>query len=81
MTFYNMSRGTWPSVERGIEVLIEVHSDLEEERPTCRLLISIGYLSVIDLLSFLCYSTISTSSGSCVSFGSHRGAQSFFISY
>jgi hypothetical protein len=44
-TLYAMSRGVWPSVEKGIEVSIEVHSDLEgspEERPACRLLVSIG---------------------------------------
>jgi hypothetical protein len=37
-----MSRGTWPSVERGIEVTIDVHSVLERsidnERSACRCL-------------------------------------------
>jgi hypothetical protein len=61
-TLHAMSRG-WPSLEGGIEVSIEVHSDLSdpEERPTCRSLVPIGCLSVPDLLSFLCYSAVSTS--------------------
>jgi hypothetical protein len=37
-----ISRGTWPSVERGIEVTIDVHSVLEgsmdKERSACRCL-------------------------------------------
>jgi hypothetical protein len=41
-TFYAMSRGTWPSVERGVEVKIDVHSVLEgsmdKERSACRCL-------------------------------------------
>jgi hypothetical protein len=41
-TIYAMSRGTWPSVERGIEVTIDVHSVLERsidpERSACRCL-------------------------------------------
>jgi hypothetical protein len=38
-TLHAMSRG-WPSVEGGIEVSVEVHSDLSnsEERPACRYL-------------------------------------------
>jgi hypothetical protein len=54
----------WPCVTGGIEVSIEVHSDLkdsEEERPACRLLIPIDRFSVPDLLSFLCYRTVGTS--------------------
>jgi hypothetical protein len=70
-TLYAMSRGVRPSVEKGIEVSIEVHSDLQEEHPTCRSLVPIGYLSVLDLLSFLCYSAVDTSNRSCTSFGSH----------
>jgi hypothetical protein len=63
-TFHTMSCG-WLSVEGGVEVSVEVHSDLldsEEERPACRSLVSIGCLSVPDLLSFLCYSAVGTSS-------------------
>jgi hypothetical protein len=62
-TLHAMSCG-WLSVEGGIEVSIEVRSDLsdsEEERPACRSLVSIGCLSVPDLLSFLCYSAVGTS--------------------
>jgi hypothetical protein len=69
-----MSQG-WPSVEGGVEVSIEVHSDLkdsEKERSTCRLLVFIGCLSVPDLLSFLCYSAVSTSSRSCAPARSHQ---------
>jgi hypothetical protein len=41
-TFYTMNRGTWPSVEKGVEVKIDVHSVLEgsldKERSACRCL-------------------------------------------
>jgi hypothetical protein len=66
----------WPSVEGGIEVAIEVCSDiveLERKRSTCRSLVIIDCLSVPDLLSLLCHSAVGTSLGSCVSSGSHRG--------
>jgi hypothetical protein len=69
-------------VEGGIKVFIEVYLDLEDsekERPTCRSLVFIGYLSVPDLLSFLCHSTVSTFGGSCTFFGPHRGAYSFIF--
>jgi hypothetical protein len=61
-TLHAMSCG-WPSVEGGIEVSVEVWSDLSdsEERPACRSLVPIGCLSVLDLLSFLCYSAVGTS--------------------
>jgi hypothetical protein len=78
-----MSRGTWPSVEGGIEVAIDVHSVLEglvdKERSACRLLLFIDRLLVPDLLSFLHYSTIGTFDGSCVSLGSHQGTHSLVI--
>jgi hypothetical protein len=83
MTCHVMSQGVWPSVERGVEVSIEVHLDLkdsEKERPACRLLVFIGYLSVPDLLSFLCHSAVGTSGGSCTSFGPHCGTYSFVVS-
>jgi hypothetical protein len=73
---YPTSHRGWPSMEGGIEVLIEVHSDLqdsEEGHSTCRLPMSIGCLSVLDLLSLLCHSTIGTSSGSCALSRSHQG--------
>jgi hypothetical protein len=41
-TIYAMSSGTWPSVERGIEVTIDVHSvlkrSMDQERSACRCL-------------------------------------------
>jgi hypothetical protein len=57
-----VSRG-WPSMEGGVEVSVEVRLDLSdlEEHPACRSLVSIGCLSVLDLLSFLCYSAVGTS--------------------
>jgi hypothetical protein len=81
-TLHAMSCG-WLSVDRGIEVSIKVHSDLSdsvEEHPACRSLVSIGCLSVPDLLSFLCHSAVGTSGGSYASFGPRRGAYSFIVS-
>jgi hypothetical protein len=72
-TLHAMSRG-WLSVEGGIEVSVEVHSDLSdsgEERPACRSSVPIGCLSVPDLLSFLRYSAVGTSGGSYASSCSH----------
>jgi hypothetical protein len=45
---YPTSHQGWPSVEGGVEVSIEVYSDLKdsEECPACRLLMLIGCLSV-----------------------------------
>jgi hypothetical protein len=66
----------WPSVEGGVEVVIEVCSDvveLEKEHSACRSLMIIDGLSVLDLLSLLCYSAVSTSLGSCTSSSSHQG--------
>jgi hypothetical protein len=67
--FYAMIRGTWLSVEGGIEVSIDVHLVLEgsadKEHSACRLLVYVDRLSVLDLLSFLRYSTVGTSDGSC----------------
>jgi hypothetical protein len=76
-----INRG-WPSVEGGLKVSIEVHSDLkdsEEECATCRSLIPIGCLSVLDLLSFLCYSTVGTSGRSCVSPHPCRSADQIIV--
>jgi hypothetical protein len=72
-TSYPPHNRGWPSVERGVEVAIEVCSDTiepEREHSACR---SLMILSVPDLLSLLCHSTISTSLGSCASSGSHQG--------
>jgi hypothetical protein len=71
----------WPSVEGGIEVSVEVRSDLSdlEEHPACRSLVSLGRLSVPDLLSFLHYSAVGTSGGSYAPPRSHRGLNSFVI--
>jgi hypothetical protein len=68
VTSYPAINWGWLSVERGVGVSIEVHSDLkysEEERPACRLLMFTDRFSVIDLLSCLCHSTVGTSGGSC----------------
>jgi hypothetical protein len=49
-SYLPINRG-WPSVEGGIDILIEVQSDLkdlEEGCPVCRSLIPIGCLSVVD---------------------------------
>jgi hypothetical protein len=73
-TSYPPHNRGWPSVKGGIEVAIEVCSDvveLERERSTCRSLMIIDCLSVPDLLSLLCHSAIGTSLGSCTSSGSH----------
>jgi hypothetical protein len=67
---YPASHQGWPCVTGGIEVSVEVHSDLkdsEEEHPACRLPVLIDCLSVIDLLSLLCHSTVGTSNRSCAS--------------
>jgi hypothetical protein len=54
-----VNRG-WPSVEGGVKVSIEVHSDLkdsEEEHPACRLVMFTDCFSVIDLLMSIRYLT------------------------
>jgi hypothetical protein len=74
MVSYLRSHRGWPSVEGGIEVLVEVRLDLRDSEgghSACRLPMSIGCLSVLDLLSLLCHSTIGTSSGSCTLSRSH----------
>jgi hypothetical protein len=50
-----------------IHITVEIRSIVKEAEghSTCRLLVPLGYLSVLDLLSFLCHSTIGTSLGSC----------------
>jgi hypothetical protein len=83
VTHYLPINQGWLSIETGVKVSIEVHSDLkdsEEECPACRSLVFMGCLSVPDLLSFLCYSTVGTSSRSCASPCSCRGAYSFIVS-
>jgi hypothetical protein len=80
---YLTSHRGWPKVEGGVEVLIKVCSDfkeLEEERPACRLPVSIDCLSVSDLLSLLCHSTVGTSGGSCASFRSRCRVDSVIVS-
>jgi hypothetical protein len=71
---YPASHQGWPKVEGGVEVMIEVRSDVMEsksERPACRLPMFIDCLSVADLLSSLCHSTVGTSTGSCTFSSSH----------
>jgi hypothetical protein len=74
ISYHSRNRG-WPSVEGGVEVAIEVHSDVvepESERPACRSSMIIDCLSVSDLLSLLCHSAVGTSLGSSASSGSRR---------
>jgi hypothetical protein len=57
-TVYAMSRGTWPSVESGIEVTIDIHSVLEgsvdKECSACRLLyLLIAFRSLTYLASYV----------------------------
>jgi hypothetical protein len=57
-TFYALYRGTWPSVEGGVEVTIDVHSVLEgsvdKERSACRSLYSlITFQSLTYLASYV----------------------------
>jgi hypothetical protein len=61
-----------PPVQDRVRVTFEVKSSVgdSEEHSTCRSLVIIGCLSVLDLLSFLCHSAISTSVRSCAPYGS-----------
>jgi hypothetical protein len=57
-TSYPPCNHGWPSVERGVEVAMEVCSDAEElqrEHSACRSLMIIDCFSVSDLLSLLCH--------------------------
>jgi hypothetical protein len=62
------SSARWPDLEVGVEVSVEVHSDvgdLVQGNSACRLLMFIGCLSAPDVLSLLCHGTVGTSFGSC----------------
>jgi hypothetical protein len=62
------SSARWPDLEVGVEVSIEVRSevgDLVQGNSTCRLLMIIECLSASDVLSLLCHCTVGTSFGSC----------------
>jgi hypothetical protein len=67
----------WPDLEVAIEVSVEVCSDAVEyqrEHSACRSLMIIECLSVSNLLSLLCHSSVGTSVGSCAPFNcSSRG--------
>jgi hypothetical protein len=69
----------WPllssSVQDGISVTIELRTIVEgsEGHSACRSLVVIGCLSVPDLLSSLCHSTIGTSFRSCAPHSSSGG--------
>jgi hypothetical protein len=57
-TIYAMYRGTWPSMESGIEVTVDIHSVLEgsvdKERSTCRsLYLLITFRSLTYLASYV----------------------------
>jgi hypothetical protein len=78
------SDAAWPDLKVGIEVSVEVHSDVEDlsrGNSACRSLVIIGCLSVSNLLSLLCHCAVSTSLGSCSpSDRSCRGSYSFVLS-
>jgi hypothetical protein len=77
------SDAAWPTLEVGVEVSVEVHSEVGSLRgdSACRSLMIIECFSVSNLLSLLCHSTIGTSLGSCPpSDRSHRGSYLFVIS-
>jgi hypothetical protein len=62
------SSAVWPDLEVGVEVSMEVRSevgDLALGNSACRSLMIIGSFSVSNLLSLLCHRAISTSIGSC----------------
>jgi hypothetical protein len=71
------SNAVWPNLEVGVEVSVEVRSevgDLALGNYACRSLMIIGCLSVSNLLSLLCHRAVGTSFGSCSPADcSHRG--------
>jgi hypothetical protein len=71
-----------PPVQDGILVTIEVWTTVEgsEGHSACRSLLIIGYLSVPDLLSSLCHSTVGTSIRSCAPRRSGGRVDSFRVS-
>jgi hypothetical protein len=65
----------WPDLEVGIEVSVEVRSDVEDlsrGNSTCRSLMIIGCFFVSNLLSLLCHCAVGTSPGSCSPFDHSR---------
>jgi hypothetical protein len=57
----------WPDLQVGVEVSVEVHSDVEgfaEGNSACRSLMIIECFSVSNLLSLLCHRAVGTSIGS-----------------
>jgi hypothetical protein len=72
----------WPDLSVGgvseIQVTIEVKSSVGdlEGHSACRSLVFIGCLSVLDLLSVLCHSSVGTSVRSCTPRGPHWGVDS-----
>jgi hypothetical protein len=73
----NAEVAVWPHFPLpvlAIEVTVETRSsigDLVEEHPACRSTVFIDCFSVLDLLSFLCHSAVSTSVRSCTPRSSH----------
>jgi hypothetical protein len=58
----------WPDLKVGVEVSVEVHSDVvgsSRGNFACRSLMIIECLSVSNLLSLLYHSSVGTSAGSC----------------
>jgi hypothetical protein len=69
------SAAAWPDLEVGIEVSVEVRSDVEDLSKgdsACRSLMIIGCFFVSNLLSLLCHCTVGTSPGSCSLFDRSR---------
>jgi hypothetical protein len=58
----------WPDLEVGVEVSVEVHSDVvgsSRGNSACRSFMITECLSVSNLLSLLCHSSVGTSARSC----------------
>jgi hypothetical protein len=82
MTSYLSHNHGWPSIEGGVEVTIEVCSDvskLGKECSACRSLMILDCLSVFDLFSILCHSAVSTSFGSYAPLGSCGGTNQIVV--
>jgi hypothetical protein len=65
------SAAAWPDLEVGIEVSVEVRSDvadLSKGDSACRSLMIIRCFFVSNLLSLLCHCAVGTSPGSCSPF-------------
>jgi hypothetical protein len=81
-TSYHPINRDWPSIEGGVEVTIEVCSDVskpEKECSACRSLMILDCFSVLDLLSILRHSAVGTSFRSYAPSGSCGGTDQIVI--